>query len=141
MNLPAAIRQQVVERANQQCEYCGIPQEQTIAPHEVDHIRSLKHGGRSETENLCLACFYCNSFKGSDIATIDPSTDELVRLFSPRLDRRDEHFRWEMTELVGRTPVRRGTVTLLQINLPERREHRRLLARFGAFPFSPRPSL
>ncbi|MBX3436655.1 MAG: HNH endonuclease [Planctomycetaceae bacterium] len=40
--------------------------------HEPDHIIAEKHGGETTAENLALACFDCNWFKGSDIASLDP---------------------------------------------------------------------
>lgn len=62
------LRGQVRQRALDRCEYCRLPQSGTVLPHEVDHIRSLKHRGPSTLENLCWACAWCNSYKGTDIA-------------------------------------------------------------------------
>jgi 5-methylcytosine-specific restriction endonuclease McrA len=33
-------------------------------PMVVDHIVPLAAGGSSTSENLCLACYRCNEFKG-----------------------------------------------------------------------------
>jgi 5-methylcytosine-specific restriction endonuclease McrA len=30
-------------RADNQCEYCQLPQSATALPHEIDHIRARKH--------------------------------------------------------------------------------------------------
>jgi 5-methylcytosine-specific restriction endonuclease McrA len=62
-------------------------------PHEIDHVISRKHGGMSDPENLEFACYLCNRLKGSDIASPHPVTGELVRLYDPRKDRWEEHFR------------------------------------------------
>jgi hypothetical protein len=104
-----------------------MPQSATVLPHEVDHIRSLKHGGLSTLENLCWSCAWCNSFKGSDIATHPPDSDEIVPLFNPRTDRWDEHFFWEGPALRGKTAIGSATIALLRINQPERIRHRSLL--------------
>jgi hypothetical protein len=53
-------------------------------PFQVDHSIARKHGGRASENNLALACFYCNSFKGPNIAGLDPDTGEVVRLFHRR---------------------------------------------------------
>lgn len=76
----------VWDRAERRCEYCRLPQSATITPHEVDHIRSKKHNGETTAENLALACFYCNSFKGPNVSGFDPLTDSLSRLYNPRTD-------------------------------------------------------
>lgn len=124
-------REQVWERAQGCCEYCQLPQAATVTPHEVDHIRSQKHHGPSALGNLALACFYCNSYKGSNVAGYDPVTDRLQPLFDPRQHVWSEHFAWHGAELVGQTPIGRTTIEVLRINLPERVEHRRRLIEAG----------
>jgi hypothetical protein len=42
----AELRRLVANRANHKCEYCLIHEEDTFFGCEVDHIISLKHGGR-----------------------------------------------------------------------------------------------
>ncbi len=87
-----------------------------LVPFEIDHIIARKHRGRTTASNLALACWYCNSFKGSDIAGLDPRTGRLTRLFHPRRHRWPWHFRWLGPELFGKTAIGRTTVPLLQIN-------------------------
>ncbi len=65
-----ALRQQVIERAGNRCEYCGFPQSVTLLAFEMEHIISEKHGGTTSLENLALACPYCNRAKGTDLAQI-----------------------------------------------------------------------
>lgn len=127
-------RKQVWTRAEGKCEYCQLPQELTILPHEVDHIRAKKHRGPTTLLNTCLACAYCNSAKGSNVAGYDPETDQLVPLYNPRLDIWDDHFTWEGPILHGKTAVARATVAVLRINDPDRVEHRRLLQAAGLLP-------
>jgi 5-methylcytosine-specific restriction endonuclease McrA len=88
-----ALRQLVRDRAGGRCEYCGLPQEASSVPFEIDHVIAVQHGGRTVRGNLALACFYCNSSKGPNIASIDRVTKRLVRLFNPRRHRWDYHFR------------------------------------------------
>ena len=86
------LRRQVTERASGRCEYCLISAVDAFFPHEADHIIAEKHGGATTIDNLALACFDCNRFKGSDIASLDPDTGELVALFNPRTEGWNEHF-------------------------------------------------
>jgi hypothetical protein len=123
----------VRQRANGRCEYCRLPQEATTVPFEIDHIVSRKHGGRTIASNLAVACWYCNSFKGSDISGLDPLTKKLVRLFNPRRHKWGYHFRYEAAKLVGLTPIGRTTVRVLQINCDEALPLRESLMAEGLF--------
>src|SRR6476661_5995281 len=95
VRISAALRRQVRERARERCEYCLLAEVQAFFPHENDNIISQKHGCSTVLENLALACFDCNRFKGSDIASVDPTSKTLTPLFNPRLQRWDEHFQLE----------------------------------------------
>jgi len=48
--------------------------------HEIDRAIAQKHGKPTDENNLALACRICNKYKGSDLASIDPSNREIVRL-------------------------------------------------------------
>jgi hypothetical protein len=78
-----ALEQQVWERARSFCEYCRFSSQYAEAPFQVDHIVAQKHGGESVPENLALSCYNCNSYKGPNIAGIDPVSGKMVRLFNP----------------------------------------------------------
>jgi len=121
-------------RAKGCCEYCQMPQDFDPTPFEIDHIISEKHKGPRVVGNLCLSCFYCNSFKGSDISSLDAVTRRLTPLFNPRRRKWSRHFRWEGPFLVGRTPIGRVTIELLKINDPFRVEFREDLMAEGLFP-------
>jgi HNH endonuclease len=129
-----SLRRKVCERADGRCEYCQLPQHATVLPHEVDHIIAQKHSGSTILENLCLACYYCNAYKGPNIAGVDPDTQEVTRLYHPGQEPWEEHFLWDGPILVGRTPIGRTTFEVLRINLPERATHRKLLIAEGIFP-------
>ena len=118
-------------RAGGVCEYCHFPIEYSPAPFPIDHIIAQQHGGESVLENLALACFNCNASKGPNIASIDPKTKKLTRLFNPRRDAWSQHFQWDDFELVGRTPIGRATILVLSINHPEFVEWRKHLHEEG----------
>src|SRR6185369_697926 len=118
--ISAALRREVRERARERCEYCLLAESQAFFPHEPDHLIALKHGGKTVFANLALACFDCNRFKGSDIASLDPISGELVALFNPRNQRWSEHFRLNGGEIIPLTAVGRATETMLRLNFPQR---------------------
>ncbi len=111
-----------------------MPQEHDDTTFEIDHIIASSHGGPTRASNLCLACFSCNSFKGSNLAGIDPKTKKIVPLFNPRRQSWARHFRWDGPRLVGRTSFGRATVATLRINLDHRVAHRQELIDEGVFP-------
>ena len=132
--LPAALRRQVRERAGYRCEYCLLAEEDAHLPHEPDHIIAEKHGGASTLENLALACFDCNRFKGSNIASLDPKSGQLVPLFNPRTQNWEEHFEVSGGQIMPLTAVGRVTEQVLRLDLPKRVEVREILADLGDYP-------
>jgi hypothetical protein len=128
-----SLRQLVWDRARDTCEYCRIPQSLDILPFQIDHVIAEKHHGPTTEDNLAVCCFSDNSYKGPNIAGIDPQTGQITRLFHPRRDVWKEHFRWDGAELVGLSAIGRATIDVLAINLPERIEHRRLLLAAGVW--------
>ena len=62
---------------------------------------------------------HCNRYKGPNVAGIDSQTRELTRLFHPRVDEWNTHFRWNGAEVVGRSPIGRVTISVLFMNDPE----------------------
>jgi len=129
-----SLRAEVARRAVHRCEYCLIHEEDAGFPHQVDHIVSRKHGGSSTANNLAFACITCNRNKGSDVASINPDTGEIVRLFHPRRDRWADHFRIRGEYIEPLTNEGMVTVQLLRLNLAERLSERRLLQAIGAYP-------
>ncbi|SIO13880.1 HNH endonuclease [Singulisphaera sp. GP187] len=132
--MDAALTRLIWQRAMDCCEYCQMPQVADDASFEIDHVIARKHGGPTATNNSCLSCYYCNSFKGSDIGSLDPKTRKLTPLFNTRRHKWARHFLWQGAYLLGRTPVGRVTVALLRINDEYRVELRDGLIEEGAFP-------
>ncbi|HKI31902.1 MAG TPA: HNH endonuclease signature motif containing protein [Gemmataceae bacterium] len=130
-HIPAALRRLVRDRAGHCCEYCRIPESVTLTTHAIDHVIAEKHGGPTVAENLALSCAICNMHKGSDLASVDPLTGEIVLLFHPRRDRWSEHFRLMDGRVEPLTPTGRVTARLLQLNSPPRVEERALLVAAG----------
>jgi hypothetical protein len=133
--IPAALRQLVTERAEGHCEYCRFPDDAAFLSFEVDHIISEKHGGATAAENLALACVFCNSFKGTDLGSLDPKTGQLTPFFNPRTQTWTDHFAVEAEgQLKPLTPEGRVTVAILRMNEPERVVERQLLIEVGRYP-------
>ena len=124
----------VWQRARSSCEYCQLPQSYSQLTFEIDHIIACKHDGKTQSSNLALSCFYCNSFKGSNIAGFDPRTRKLTGLFHPRRHAWHRHFIWNGPILIGRTAIGRTTVKVLLINLDLRVAHRQALIEADLFP-------
>lgn len=123
--MDADLRETVRERANNRCEYCLRRQiDSPLAPLQIEHIVPKKHGGTDQSENLALACGECNLHKGSNLTGIDPQTNLVTRLFNPRNDLWETHFKVRGTEILGLTDVGRTTVRVLNLNSPERRRVR-----------------
>lgn len=127
--ISADIRRCVRQRAQNRCEYCGIHEDDTEFGCEVDHITSEKHLGRSNLDNLALACFFCNRNKGSDLDSIRAIDDlALVRFFNPRTDSWFEHFEIDsQCRLLSRTDIGQVTARILGFNAENRLLERQAL--------------
>ncbi|MCY2977062.1 MAG: HNH endonuclease signature motif containing protein [Planctomycetota bacterium] len=127
--VPAELRRQVRERSGYRCEYCLIHEDDAFLPHEPDHIIAVKHRGETIEGNLAWTCFVCNRGKGSDIASVDDATGDIVRLYHPRTDTWDDHMELSIDgSVAARTAIGRVTVSLLKLNRPELLAIRKLLA-------------
>src|SRR5687768_6662190 len=120
--VPVLLRRLVAERAQGLCEYCLIHESDTYFGCEVEHVIALKHGGATVADNLAYACAFCNRFKGTDIASLSPTTGALCRLFNPRTDRWADHFALDADGCSIRTLTEVGEVTarILGFNSPDR---------------------
>ena len=119
-----ALRDFVRQRAADKCEYCLLEQRHSELRHHVEHVIARKHGGSDAPENLALACHRCNLHKGPNLAGVDPVTSEVARLFHPRVDPWDAHFRRAGGRIEGLTPTGRATVRVLGMNTARRVELR-----------------
>jgi HNH endonuclease len=115
-DFPSRLRQEVIQRANNRCEYCGLSQLGQEATFHIDHIHPVASGGETTADNLALACVSCSLRKGARTVAIDPQSEQEVSLYHPRFNNWQEHFYWDGVILVGKTPVGRATVVVLQMN-------------------------
>lgn len=99
-------------------------QEDSPLPLQIEHVIPHKHGGSDSLDNLALACIDCNLRKGPNLTGIDPATNAITRLFSPRLDTWAEHMRWVGVEIEALTAIGRVTVRVLELNSDDRLEVR-----------------
>ncbi len=128
------LRAQVEARANGVCEYCRIKIEDTYFGGEIDHIRSLKHRGITDFDNLALACQPCNRNKGSDLGSIAIVSNTLVRFFNPRTDVWKEHFYVNLNaEIETLTEIGEVTAFIFGFNEPERIVEREGLIELGSY--------
>ncbi|MEA5553881.1 HNH endonuclease [Anabaena cylindrica UHCC 0172] len=133
-SISTELRKLVVNRASGRCEYCLLHQDYSIYTHEVDHIIAVKHGGETAPENLALSCLSCNRHKGSDFATIDAATGEIVPLFNPRRQIWEDHFYFGGARIEGKTQMGKATTRLLQFNIPNRVLERKVLMSQEKYP-------
>ncbi len=127
-----AIRNEVRQRAGNRCEYCRLrQQDEEENPFHIEHIIAQQHGGTDAQENLALACSWCNAVKGPNLSSIDPDSGELTRLYHPRKDLWEDHFRREGPYILGLTAVGRTTAWLLRFNDTDNLTQRHLLLELG----------
>jgi len=124
-------RQLVRRRANDRCEYCHLPQAGHDERFSIDHIIPIKHGGGESESNLALACLRCNLGKGANLSGIDSISGQIVSLFDPRRHVWHQHFHWNGPLLAGLTPEGRATVSVMNMNAPERVQLRQSLITEG----------
>ena len=105
----------VYERANAICEYCQTTEANIGQTLHIDHILP---NGRDGIDNLCIACWSCNSYKHKATSAIDSLTGERVPLFNPRNQKWTDHFEWDTngTRIYGKTAIGRATVARLRMN-------------------------
>jgi hypothetical protein len=116
MDIPAQLRRQVIHRAANRCEYCGLSQTSQEAVFHLDHVIPVSAGGKTALENLALACVSCSLHKGARQFVVDPRTGKLAAIFNPRRDSGRLHFRWNEVEIVGISPMGRATIAALAMN-------------------------
>ena len=127
-----ALRKQVEDRADNICEYCLIPIEETYFGGEIDHIVGIKHDGETILGNLALACQPCNRNKGSDLGSNSATTKILTRFYNPRIDVWTEHFQInEDAEIIPLTEIGEVTVRIFKFNEFERVLERQGLIELG----------
>jgi hypothetical protein len=138
-SMPHRLRDEVAARARNRCEYCLAPEVVFNSLFEVDHIVPLARSGADEDWNLALACGSCNRSKYVATSAVDPTGQQVVRLFNPRADAWSDHFERDVrtAEIFGLTDIGRATVLRLRMNGPEQIGARRLWVFLFSFPNDP----
>ena len=116
--IPSSLRQLVIQRAKDRCEYCCLSQVGQAATFHIDHISPVMAGGATTSDNLALACVSCSLRKSARQTVKDPETKKEVSIFNPRQQVWQENFRWDEVRIVGLTATGRGTVEVLKMNRP-----------------------
>ena len=62
--VPKELRRRIAEHARHRCGYCLTSQKITGMHLDIEHIIPEARGGKTEEDNLWLACADCNEFKG-----------------------------------------------------------------------------
>jgi hypothetical protein len=134
--IPASLRRLVAEQSRYRCCYCLTQEEIVGESFPVDHIIPEFLGGATTEDNLCLACWKCNSIKQKRVTAFDPVSNQLTRFFHPNTQIWSEHFTWQSGGLyiVGLTATGRATVNGLQLNRPRLVNARRWWIQAGWHP-------
>ena len=133
-SVPNTLRTLVAKRAGFRCEYCRVHQNDMVFTFQADHIISRKHGGLTLLENLANACSVCNQNKSSDLGTYLHGSNRLTRLFNPRRDVWEKHFKAVNGEIIPLTKIGAATVKVLDLNDSDRVNLRRLFTLQGSYP-------
>lgn len=132
--IPENLRVAVAQRAAFCCEYCRIPDLDAGVAFHVDHIISVKHGGKSIYSNLAFCCPECNRYKGSDLGTYLDGTEKFIPFFNPRKDDWTQHFLNDNGTLRAKTEIGEATVLIFKFNKLARVFTRQQLAEVGLYP-------
>jgi 5-methylcytosine-specific restriction endonuclease McrA len=74
--ISAKLWQDVIQRAENRCEYCCCPMNFSPDPPEVEHIIPTSKKGKTIFDNLALSCRGCNLGKGTKLKAEDKATKE-----------------------------------------------------------------
>lgn len=118
MAISAALREIIIERDKHRCRYCLTSEYNCGLQMHVDHIIPEAKGGSSKPDNLCAACFSCNTHKQAKSQAVDPLTGLTSALFHPLQQNWPEHFAWDemKTRVIGLTACGRATIEALAMN-------------------------
>jgi HNH endonuclease len=113
MSLTASIREQVRQRAQCACEFCGVTEIDVGGMLTIDHFRPRTKAGSDTLENLIYACIACNQYKQD----YWPRTEIAPILWNPRQETASQHFvEQEDGQLTALTPTGIFTIKRLRLN-------------------------
>lgn len=134
--IPVTLKQRIRAQFSDCCAYCHTAEYLTVVIFEVEHIIPQVASGKTELDNLCLACPTCNRHKATRQTAFDPQTRTVVPLFHPQRNRWSDHFAWseDNTMIVGLTAIGRATIEALKMNRPQLVRVRRMWVRMSEHP-------
>ena len=131
-DIPQWLRDLILARDGEQCQYCRMMQLGQGARFHIDHIWPQSRGGLTETDNLAVQCINCSLRKSTKVAGVDPVGGVATALFHPLRQRWDDHFVLRADgRCVGLDAVGRVSVEALGMNDPIPLKARALQIRFG----------
>ena len=136
MRVTAKRKAEVIERANNYCEYCLSSGRFATQNFSIEHIHPRQKGGGNELDNLALSYQGCNNAKHTKTTGIDPLTNQRVPLYHPRQQRWGDHFAWseDFRRVLGLTPTGRASIHVLQMNREPLMNLREALRAIGQHP-------
>jgi hypothetical protein len=137
MTITQAIKEQVRQRANFACEFCGVTESDAGGELTIDHFQPGSRGGSDTSENLVYCCVRCNQYKHD----YWPAQPDDPALWHPRREPAALHFlemddgKLQPLTATGAFTVRRlrlNRAPLIAYRLRKRRhvEEARLLTRY-----------
>jgi len=107
-----------------------------MLPKEMRMLVFERAKGETTEDNLALSCSGCNNHKFIKTEGKDPFTDQLVKLYNPRLHNWNDHFTWadNATIILGISAIGRATVEEYKLNRQRLFNLRRLLFDSGEHP-------
>lgn len=121
MTVTHAVRDQVRERAQYACEFCGITETDTGGELTLDHFQPRSKGGDDSLGNLIYCCARCNQYKHD----YWPASPDHPQLWHPNRESASQHF-LELVDgaLHPLTPMGAFTLDRLRLNRPPLIAHR-----------------
>ena len=108
-------REQVRQRANFACEFCGITEIDTGDSLTIDHFQPKTKGGSDNLANLVYCCMRCNQYK----LAYWPLQAHETPLWNPRQDTFGQHFlELENGLFHPLTVIGEFTINRLRLNRP-----------------------
>lgn len=130
------LKELVFKRADGLCEYCKSPANISSQPFVAEHIIPKSKNGRTELNNLALACQGCNNHKYNKIKGIDKATGKEAKLFNPMKQKWEDNFVWanNTLDILGISSTGRASIDTLKLNRIELKNLRKLLFDVGKHP-------
>ncbi|KAM3092980.1 HNH endonuclease [Phormidesmis sp. 146-35] len=136
MTISSKIREQVRQRADFSCEYCGVAETDTGGELTIDHFHPRSKGGSDDLSNILYCCNRCNQYK----ADYYSASSNVPALWNPRQESVTTHLLmladgqlYPITEIgrftLERLRLNRSPLVAYRLQKQSQSERLRLLAR------------